>query len=681
MRIIIPILAFLTGLSLTLSAQDRYIIWHDGELDILLENDEAGVTRAEGVPISKSFLLMAEYPSKVKLSNNSSKAVKVKVLALGAKKESLWQNLEPQTITSLESVIQNLEPKQVTAADASLWDHITSFYAGTLEQDRQQMKSSIQEQMQRRAASEMASVKKVEGVNFKSPGFLELDGPEDLDISWTTRFPITSVSLHIIGQPEPLFQVDNLGYYRIHYSGLNRSIREKILRNRRYEIQVKVKDDSGVEKMATTRFFIKKSLDFSPTAGQQFALDQLHFEWESQYPVMEVIFQDPESRDTLYYVDQSDVIQNIHKIPAGNGRENAYQIDVSDFSASSLGRIKRGTHYDLVVAISDERGAKRLFSKRYYCLSTEETILKALGDDRESYRKLMEFAEAVQEVPPQNMEVNESAPPVEEVAMTEDEKPEQDKEEVVAEEKVALEKNTEEKVAEEKQVIEEEKVSLPKEDELVEKQAVLEKEENPIFFYSFDQPLITDQSGNNFNALGSVLMTDRKGQANQAYRFDGQQDFIALPTNDQFVFTEQTPFTLSFWYKADQPEASLSQIYQEKGKEGSFFLDVKISDGQVLVWCCAKDISCETLFGLKPALSEWHHLAITFDASSQLKLFMDGKLVRSRAITLDIEGEQACAILFGKDQAGQKFLSGGMDDIYLYKKALSAEEVAEMAKQ
>jgi hypothetical protein len=648
------------------AAQERYIIRHDGELDILTENEDAGLTRAESTSISRSSLLLAGSPSKVKLSNNGSKAVKVKVLALGSRTASLWQNLGPETITSLQDIIQNEEPGRMLGADASLWDHITDFYGSTLEDNRAELRASIEAQMEKRAASEKASIKKVDGVKFNSPGWLELSGPEELDISWTSRYPITSVSLHIIGQSDPLFKVDNLGYYRIHYSGLNRSIREKILRNRRYEIQVTVKLESGEEKMATTRFFIKKSLDFDPATGREFALGQLNFKWETQYPVTEVMFQDAESKDTLYYVDQSDVIKNIHQIPTGEGEEKHYQLDIADFSAGALAQLRRGFDYDMVVAISDERGAKRLFSKRYYCLSTEETIMKALGEDRESYRKLMEFAEGVQEVPP--------------VVSSEEEPPVATEEAATALANEAQEQVAEQKVMEEEKVVEEEKVSLPQEDELIEKQAVREGEDRPVFFYSFDQPLITDQSGNNFNAMGNVLTTDRKGQPNQAYGFDGQQDFIALPTNDQFVFSEQTPFTLSFWYKADQPEASLSQIYQEAGKEGSFFLDVKLSNGQLMVWCCAKDISCETLFGKKTELDKWHHLAITFDASSQLKLFMNGELVRSRTITLDIAEEQACAMLFGKDQGGQSFLSGGMDDIVLFKRALSAEEIRELAK-
>jgi hypothetical protein len=665
MRSIIPILAFMVVVFTTSFSQERYIIWHDGELDILLENKDAGLTRAEGTSIANSSLLVVEDPSKVKLSNNGSEAVKVKVLALGAGKASLWQNLGPETITSLQDIIQNEEPNGVLGADATLWDHITGFYGSTLDDDRQKLRASIQEQMKKRAASEKASIKKVNGVKFNSPGWVELSGPEDLDISWTSRYPIASVCLRLIGQAEPVFKVDDLGYYRIQYSGLNRSIREKILRNRRYEIQVTVKDESGKEKMATTRFFIKKSLDFDPAMGREFALDQLNFKWESQYPVTEVMFQDAENKDTLYYVDQADVITNIHQFPSDGAKKNRYQLDLADFSSGTLAQVKRGFNYDLVVAISDERGAKRLFSKRYYCLSTEETIMKALGEDRESYRKLMEFAATVQEMPP--------------VASSNEELPASE-EEAVAQTEVLPEPVKEQKVVEEAKVVEEEKVSLPQEDELIEKQAVQQGDDNPVFFYSFDQPLITDQSGNNFNAMGSVLTTDRKGQANQAYGFDGQQDFIALPTNDQFVFSEQTPFTLSYWYKADQPEASLSQIYQEAGKEGSFFLDVKLSNGQLMVWCCAKDISCETLFGKRPEMEEWHHLAITFDASSQLKLFMDGELIRSRAITLDIADEQPCAILFGKDQAGQNFLSGGMDDIVLFKKALSAEEIKKLAK-
>lgn len=667
-------LSFLLVFLTMLSAQERYIIWHEGELDILLENDEAGLTRADAPSIPSSYLLVTSTPSKVKLSNKGEKSVKVKVLAIGAQQESLWQNLEPETIVSLENIIQNQEPERVMSADAGPWDYITAFYAGTLNEGNKEIMASIEDQMKRRADSERLSVKKVEGVTFKNPLWMELDSPKDIDISWVTRYPITSVCLQIIGQPEPVFKVENLGYYRIQYDGLNRSIKEKILRNRRYEVQVTVKKETGEEKLATSRFFIKKAFDFSPVVDQQFALDKLNFKWNSQLPVTEVLFRHAESRDTIYHAFEPEVIENIHKISSIGKSGGLYQLDISDFDATSMGRITRGQYYELEVAVSDDRGAKRLFSKRYYCQSSEETILKALKEDQQAYRTLASFADPLLEAPAREPEEKVVDPVKENTDIAPVESPEVVQEETIAEEaKESLPKE------EEPQVVESKK-DEPRQEEFVEKQAVQASGESPVFFYSFDQPIITDQSGNNFNAMGSVLTTDRKGQANQAYNFDGRQDFIALPTNDQFVFTEQTPFTLSFWYKTDKAEASLSQIYQDKASEGSFFLDVKLNNGQLMVWCCAKDVSCETLFGKKPELGKWHHLAITFDASSQLKLFMNGELVRSRTITLDITKEQACAILFGKDQAGQNYLSGGMDDIYLFKRALSPEEIAEMAK-
>lgn len=676
MRKIIPLLSFLLGYQIFLTAQQRFIIWHDGALEVELMNEKGAVESSKLTKITNSYLLKADDPALVQLKNKESEAVRLKIFLLNTKEETFWQDLASGTTMHLNELLQNLEPQTGDYSDEGLWERITSFYATTLKEQDQKLMASIQQQMERRAASEKASVKKAEGINFKQPLWMELNGPEDLDFSWTSRYPIQSVCLRVIGQAEPIFKVDNLGYYRIHYAGLNRDIREKIERSKRYEIEVRVKDEKGEEKMATTRFFIKKSLDFDPVIGTQFALDKMNLRWSSQYPVTEVMFQDADTRDTLYHTVDLEVIQNIHKISGISEKGGSYQLDLNDLPVWTQDQIKRGNHYELAVAISDARGAKRIYSKRFYCLSNEETIMKGLGDDRDAYHQLVEFAEgAASETPPDKMVVSEPPAPAPSRLNT---SPEVDmkKEENYSEEvsdPPARENTTNTQTEEDQPDKLEEEVAV----DVTEKK---QEDDAPVFYYSFDQPLISDQSGNNFNATGSVLIPDRNGKANQAYRFDGQQDFIALPANEKFVFTEQTPFTLSFWFKSEGQNASLSQFYQEEGAEGTFLLDVKIENGQVVVWCCAKDISCETLFGKKLSSDNWRHLAVSLDEKAYLKLFIDGELVRSRPITLQIEEQNASSLLFGKDQNNQNYLSGGMDEIYLFKRALSAEEIAELAK-
>ncbi len=667
MRRIIPILTFLVSSLFTLTGQDRFIIWHDSEVEVKTAAGESSATSPKIQKIANSHLLNIDDPSKVLLLNPGSKDSKIKILFLNSSEESVWQNLEAGSSLSLSELIQNMEPSVLNEPSASLWDRVTTFYAGTTAGANQGVSTSIQTQKERRAASESSAAKKVDGVKFNQSIWQELDRPDDLDISWTSRYPISSVRLKMIGKAEPIFQVDNLGYYRIHYPGLNRSIREKLARNERYEVQVIVRDGAGQEKMASSRFFIKKSFEFDPIIGNQFSTDKLLLRWSSQTVVTEISIKDNESGESLFYLDDFNEINNVLKMTDPNVVGGTYQLGTNNLSSDVIEQFNEGNYYDLEIAVSDERGAKRIYSKKLYCLSTEETLLKSLNDDQDSYQQLMDFTDqASREIPAPETIVSEEGAPLPSRL--------NNSEEVELQEKSAEIENSQ---PVDVSTIEE---NIPVEETVEETVEENSESQAPIFYYSFDQPLITDQSGNNFNAMGSVLMEDRNGQANQAYRFDGKQDFIALPPNESFVFTERTPFTVSFWYRADNPTASLSQIYQEKSPEGSFFLDIKLENGQLMVWCCSKNVSCETLFGKQMLPEKWHHLAVTLDEFSNLNLFVNGELVRSRVITLNIENELASSLVFGKDQSGLSHLAGGMDEIYLFKRALSAEEIADLAK-
>ena len=70
-----------------------------------------------------------------------------------------------------------------------------------------------------------------------------------------------------------------------------------------------------------------------------------------------------------------------------------------------------------------------------------------------------------------------------------------------------------------------------------------------IAYYPFNGDA-SDQSGNGNNGIvnGATLTSDRFGNPNSAYEFDGQDDFIALPSNLTLL---ETDFTISVLLKPD----------------------------------------------------------------------------------------------------------------------------------
>ncbi|MBN1201955.1 MAG: LamG domain-containing protein [Anaerolineae bacterium] len=68
-----------------------------------------------------------------------------------------------------------------------------------------------------------------------------------------------------------------------------------------------------------------------------------------------------------------------------------------------------------------------------------------------------------------------------------------------------------------------------------------------VAYYPFDGSA-HDASGNGYHGVvfGAVLTTDRRGEVDQAYLFDGMDDYIALPDHLDVI---DTTFTVSAWIK------------------------------------------------------------------------------------------------------------------------------------
>lgn len=78
--------------------------------------------------------------------------------------------------------------------------------------------------------------------------------------------------------------------------------------------------------------------------------------------------------------------------------------------------------------------------------------------------------------------------------------------------------------------------------------------ENLLIHYKFDGNA-TDFSGNDYHgSVNATLTTDRNGNPNGAYHFDGVSEFISFPNVPQLK--PQLPITYSFWAKLDNTNAT-----------------------------------------------------------------------------------------------------------------------------
>lgn len=205
---------------------------------------------------------------------------------------------------------------------------------------------------------------------------------------------------------------------------------------------------------------------------------------------------------------------------------------------------------------------------------------------------------------------------------------------------------------------------------------------------------VADISGNgNTGTLinMSTSSSPTAGKIGQALKFDGSSSYVDT-TNNANV-TPSTPFSLSIWAKkTGNADAELIEtgnndspydgVWFEYGGSGANDNKIRfaLSDTTSHVWQI--DAISATASGA------WHHIVAAYDGSNTiggLHIYVDGSLMAS-----SVSGNTGPLVTIGNRpwvigtvQSSNKvfFFPGSLDDVRVYNRALSAQEVQQLYKQ
>lgn len=198
-----------------------------------------------------------------------------------------------------------------------------------------------------------------------------------------------------------------------------------------------------------------------------------------------------------------------------------------------------------------------------------------------------------------------------------------------------------------------------------------------------------DATGNGHDGTvygGALLTTNRFGGINGAYRFDGTNDYIAITNTSDFEFsgssfsiaawiqvTENNPGLDSFIHLGNQDDTSRFSIGKGRGSWTGSQIYAQFDDGsqcQVLA----------TSFGTTLPTNTWIHVAAAVnDSTGQLRLYVNGTLQGTATlINFDFGSPSPAKLVFATGPQGSNYLSGVLDEICIYDRALSASEVTSL---
>ena len=194
----------------------------------------------------------------------------------------------------------------------------------------------------------------------------------------------------------------------------------------------------------------------------------------------------------------------------------------------------------------------------------------------------------------------------------------------------------------------------------------------------FDMPFTngggTDVSGNNLNAT-LVLTTpinDRNNISNQAVSLSGSFNSGGTVAHSPLLdFTNQ--ITISTWIKVNNYTGVKRIIDKINGSvTGNFLLDM---NGATLRFFVASGSIQQPITGISP--NTWFHVAATYDGTVT-SLYINGVLKNSSVGIFGNLATNTSPMKIGLDQSGANPFAGGIDDIKIYGRSLSATEVADL---
>jgi hypothetical protein len=177
-------------------------------------------------------------------------------------------------------------------------------------------------------------------------------------------------------------------------------------------------------------------------------------------------------------------------------------------------------------------------------------------------------------------------------------------------------------------------------------------------------------NGNNGTVNGPILTTDRFGNANSAYSFDGVNDLISTPR------AHLGTFSTSAWIQASNTTCNKPIL---DAYNGSWELYSDCQNGQLsfIMWNNLGYTYYSTNFNLN--VNTWIHVACVY-TSSQIKVYVNGVLITTQTTTpvLPISG----TLNIGASISGSpQYFAGKLDDIGIWNRALTANEIQQLYTQ
>ncbi len=183
---------------------------------------------------------------------------------------------------------------------------------------------------------------------------------------------------------------------------------------------------------------------------------------------------------------------------------------------------------------------------------------------------------------------------------------------------------------------------------------------------------VTDSSGYGNNGTWSGTATYVAGKKGQAGRFNGSSH-VSVP---DAASLNMATLTVALWTKVNVPTSPPYLVGKSEDYTGYGIYEYNWGP-------TGKDIAAMTgqCWGggagrYSPVLGQWHFYAMSVNRAGAMRFYVDQNLIGEKA---DCDFTDAVSdLVIGKHYSMDEFFNGDIDDVRVYSRALSAEELAQL---
>ena len=192
-----------------------------------------------------------------------------------------------------------------------------------------------------------------------------------------------------------------------------------------------------------------------------------------------------------------------------------------------------------------------------------------------------------------------------------------------------------------------------------------------VAWYRFDGDA-TDSSGNNLHGTEMGDPTYTTGVFGQAIDLDGDGDYVDCGLDPKFDITEFITFT--YWIQVRAFDAAWQTVLSRG--DDSWRSSRAGSEGtESFMEAAVGGTSGNYLYGVTPVDDgQWHHVGATYDGTT-FYLYLDGELESSEPSTGQITVSSYPLYIGENSQATGRHWNGLIDDVMIFNRALSQEEI------